>query len=72
MKAKLGDLQELGGQSTWKIYWRKGGKFGLQQNYHKNEKPKFSMEITKKFNDALSRQANEAIWIFSRPDQFNI
>ena len=27
------------------------------------------MTITKKFNDALTRQANEAIRIFSRPDR---
>ena len=40
-----------------------------EQNHHKNEKPKFSMTITKKFNDALTRQANEAIRIFSRPDR---
>ena len=26
------------------------------------------MEITKKFKDALSRQANEAVRIFNRPD----
>ena len=27
------------------------------------------MEITKKFHDALTRQANEAVRISSRPDQ---
>ena len=33
---------------------------------HKNEKVQFKMEITKKFRDALSRQANEAVRIFNR------
>ena len=33
---------------------------------HKNEKVQFKMEITKKFKDALSRQANEAVRIFNR------
>ena len=37
-------------------------------NVHENEEVKFEMEITKKFKDALSRQANEAVQIFSRPD----
>ena len=35
---------------------------------HKNENVTFQMEITKKFHDALSRQANEAVRIFNRPD----
>ena len=30
-------------------------------NVHENEEVKFEMEITKKFKDALSRQANEAV-----------
>ena len=33
---------------------------------HKNENVQFKMEITKKFKDALSRQANEAVRIFNR------
>ena len=33
---------------------------------HRNEKVQFKMEITKKFKDALSRQANEAVRIFNR------
>ena len=37
------------------------------KNEHKNEEVKFSMEITSKFKDALTRQANEAVRIFSRP-----
>ena len=37
------------------------------KNEHKNEEVKFSMEITNKFKDALTRQANEAVRIFSRP-----
>ena len=37
------------------------------KNFHNNEKVKFRMEITNKFKDALTRQANEAVWIFSRP-----
>jgi hypothetical protein len=34
---------------------------------HPHENVKFKMEITKKFKDALTRQANEAVRIFSRP-----
>ena len=34
---------------------------------HPNEEVKFKMEITKKFKDALTRQANEAVRIYSRP-----
>ena len=34
---------------------------------HQNENIKFQMEITQKFRDALTRQANEAVRIFSRP-----
>ena len=34
---------------------------------HPTENVKFTMEITKKFKDALTRQANEAVRIFSRP-----
>ena len=37
-------------------------------NVHPNEDVKFEMEITQKFKDALSRQANEAVRIYSRPD----
>ena len=33
---------------------------------HKHEKVKFKMEITQKFTDALTRQANEAVRISSR------
>ena len=36
-------------------------------NIHQNEDVKFRMEITSKFKDALTRQANEAVRIFSRP-----
>ena len=35
---------------------------------HKNENIKFKMEITRKFQDALSRQANEAVRIDTRPN----
>ena len=38
-------------------------------NAHQNEDVKFQMEVTQKFKDALSRQANEAVRINSRPDQ---
>ena len=38
-------------------------------NYHNDENVKFKFEITKKFTDALSRQANEAVRIFQRPDK---
>ena len=34
---------------------------------HKQENVKFQMEITNKFKDALTRQANEAVRIYSRP-----
>ena len=34
---------------------------------HENENVKFKMEITKKFKDALTRQANEAVRIYRRP-----
>ena len=34
---------------------------------HPNEDVKFKMEITQKFKDALTRQANEAVRIYSRP-----
>ena len=34
---------------------------------HPDEPVKFTMEITKKFKDALTRQANEAVRIYSRP-----
>ena len=37
------------------------------KNFHNNEKVKFRMEITNKFKDALTRQANEAVRIFSQP-----
>jgi hypothetical protein len=36
---------------------------------HKNEEVRFKMEITQKFKDALSRQANEAVRISTRPDR---
>ena len=35
---------------------------------HKDEDVRFKMEITKKFKIALSRQANEAVRISTRPD----
>ena len=34
---------------------------------HPHEEVKFKMEITQKFKDALTRQANEAVRIYSRP-----
>ena len=34
---------------------------------HENEEAKFEMEITGKFRDALTRQANEAVRIYARP-----
>jgi hypothetical protein len=34
---------------------------------HKHENVKFQMQITKKFKDAFTRQANEAVRIYSRP-----
>ena len=36
---------------------------------NENEDVKFRMEITSRFKDALTRQANEAVRIFSRPDK---
>jgi hypothetical protein len=38
------------------------------KNVHYNQEVKFEMEITQKFKDALTRQANEAVRIYSRPD----
>ena len=35
--------------------------------YHAHEDVKFIMEITQKFKDAMTRQANEAVRIYSRP-----
>ena len=37
-----------------------------KQREHKNEEMEFSMKITKRFRDPLSRQANEAVRISSR------
>ena len=34
---------------------------------HRNENVKFQMEITQKFRDAMTRQANEAVRIYTRP-----
>ena len=42
--------------------------YSHQNSDHKNENVKFKMEITQKFKDALTRQANEAVRIYSRPD----
>ena len=36
---------------------------------HKNEDVRLKMEITKKLNNVLSRQANEDIRISTRPDR---
>ena len=35
---------------------------------HRHEDVKFKMEISKKFKDALTRQANEAVRIHNRPE----
>ena len=40
--------------------------FKHKQNEHKDEEMKFRMEITNKFRDPLTRQANEAVRISSR------
>ena len=53
-KVKLDGQPELEGVSTC-------------QNFHNDEEVKFRMEITKKFKDALTRQADEAVRIFSQP-----
>ena len=37
------------------------------KNVHNDEEVKFRMEITKKFKDALTRQADEAVRIFTQP-----
>ena len=39
------------------------------KNFHNDEEVKFRMEITKKFKDALTRQADEAVRIFTQPGQ---
>ena len=36
---------------------------------HENEDPHFSMQITGRFRDALSRQADEAVRIHGRKDE---
>ena len=38
----------------------------IKHNDHENEEMKFSMKITQRFRDPLSRQANEAVRISSR------
>ena len=43
--------------------------FKHKMNDHNDENVKFKFEITQKFKDALSRQANEAVRIFQRPDK---
>ena len=45
----------------------KGVLFKHKMADHPQENVKFQMSITKKFKDALTRQANEAIRIYSRP-----
>ena len=40
--------------------------FKHRQNEHEGEEMKFRMEITKKFRDPLTRQANEAVRISGR------
>ena len=45
----------------------KGVLFKHKMNDHQYEDVKFQMKITKKFKDALTRQANEAVRIYSRP-----
>ena len=37
------------------------------KNFHNDEEVKFRMDITKKFKDALTRQADEAVRIFTQP-----
>jgi DNA-binding sugar fermentation-stimulating protein len=41
--------------------------FKHKMSDHKHETVKFQMQITKKFEDALTRQADEAVRIYSRP-----
>ena len=41
--------------------------FKHKMTAHKDENVQFKMEITGTFKDALSRQANEGVWISSRP-----
>jgi hypothetical protein len=41
--------------------------FKHKMSDHKHENVKFQMQITKKFKDALTRQADEAVRIYSRP-----
>ena len=45
----------------------KGVLYKHKMTDHQQEDVKFQMSITKKFKDALTRQANEAIRIYSRP-----
>ena len=41
----------------------------MNEHNHEKEKVKFQMEITGKYKDALTRQANEAVRIYSRSGQ---
>ena len=45
----------------------KSALYNHAKNTHNGEEVKFKMEITKKFRDALTRQANEAVRIYSQP-----
>ena len=45
----------------------KSALFKHKENDHQQENVKFRMEITKIFRDSLTRQANEAVRIYSRP-----
>ena len=45
----------------------KSALFKHKMNDHQNENVKFQMKITNKFKDALTRQANEAVRIYSVP-----
>ena len=55
----------------WVIDFEKKREKGVLNKHkvsdHPNEEGKFKMEITQKFKDALTRQANEAVRIYSRP-----
>ena len=69
-EGETGRSARLRGAEHLKDFEKKGEKSVLYKHKvsdHPNEEVKFKMEITKKFKDALTRQANEAVRIYSRP-----
>ena len=69
-KGETGRSARLRGAEHLKDLEKKREKSALfkhKMSDHPHESVKFKMEITGKFTDALTRQANEAVKIFNRP-----